>query len=228
MNTFYNQSKGDKVTATQEMFTAQNSSNQSNDENLILGCFTKDDLYNIGSLVYGDSNGFIKPNFYVDYFTRLNRLIDGARIPSDVKGLIKGGYGLLAAAIVERFDYSIKYSKTPEEIEEMVCLDEDGFRKEGWEEGVHYARIEMEKICGCVSSMVKNNQDGRYDSRLKAHLYEYNRYRTSIGAVLEPYYPENYAELKQIGCQNDDLKRIFRLNQLIEKIKVSAEGHYEI
>lgn len=208
MSNYYNQSKSNKVAATQGTITAQNPNNQSNDENKILGVFTIEDLQNFGSYAYDKTHGFVKPKFYVDFFKRLDRLVDSARIPSDTKGMIKSGFGFLGELVPKyRYKYEPIYQNDdPVDIEEMedfkealICAEyeigslvtdifdalednEDGFNDDGIEEALEMA----DDYYAAIANRIGNYQDGTdYDEDISYYINVIDTHMKDIADIRE-------------------------------------------
>lgn len=174
------QGKGNKVAATQGKITAQNPTNQSlKFDSKILGVFTEEQLLEISKHL-GDDNP-IKPRFVVDTFKMIDRIVKGARMPEDKKGLIKMGYGLLAGLIPtyrEPFDYFTAQEFYPGD------LDEELLEEEGAEYVVEAAEYEM----GClltdvVNEMLVNNKDGFYDDTIYEWLCHIDEYAEAVAEL---------------------------------------------
>lgn len=124
------ESKGYKVTVAQEMITAQNSSNQSNEDKDIFNVMSEEELRN--ALTHYDL-GIVKPEYAISLIKRAETQIDKARMADDAKALVKNAFGLVLSLIPENFterpheesfEPSIEYLGPDEIISHMESIEE--------------------------------------------------------------------------------------------------------
>ena len=138
MNMFDIQSKANKVGATQEMITAQNSDNQSDK---LFGTF---DEYEMRNIVYNSEQDLIKPNYVINYLKQAEHILDKARMSQENKNFIKGAFQMMAGFgqwnTKEKYEFILQ-NNDPDDIRQML--------EEGDEEGaVDALDYEMGTICG--------------------------------------------------------------------------------
>lgn len=81
-----------------EKITAQNSQRNQSEVVKYFDIFDDDQLNQVGALLSGD-NGWIRPNFIINYFKKADNIIRKARISNPDKEMIKGVVQLLAGLI---------------------------------------------------------------------------------------------------------------------------------
>lgn len=90
------QGKGNKVAATQGKITAQNPTNQSHNTDMLFGSIgVKEFEKSLSKFDFG----IVKPDFIVRNLQMSERIINGARIPEDKKGVLRCSFSLLMAAV---------------------------------------------------------------------------------------------------------------------------------
>lgn len=124
------ESEGYKVTVAQEMITAQNSSNQSNDKD-IFNVMSEEELTN--ALTHYDL-GIVKPEYAISLIKRAETQIDKARMADDAKALVKNAFGLVLSLIPENFTER-PHEETYEPVPEYLFPDEIIPRMESLEAG---------------------------------------------------------------------------------------------
>jgi hypothetical protein len=93
------QGKGNKVAATQGKITAQNPTNQSHKNNNTDKLFRSIGVEEFEKSLSKFDFGIVKPDFIVRSLQMSERIINGARIPEDKKGVLRCSFSLLMAAV---------------------------------------------------------------------------------------------------------------------------------
>ena len=170
------QGKSNKVAATQETITAQDSTNQSK----VLGIFTEEYLTKLANSV-GD-NPFIRPSYLINTLRVAERFIDKARMAPDQKGHIKMAFGLLASFLpdLDRQEFPEEYiaeSYYPQDIEAADPEDVD--------EMIEAAVQEMGYIANDVCAMLEHNEGGYYDEIIANYMETFGEYTGAIHCLNE-------------------------------------------
>ena len=169
-----NEGKGNKVAATQGKITAQNPTNQSQEEGKLIGLFTVEDLNKLTARL--TSQGFIRPRFVTTTFEMADRSLKSARMSQSYKNVIQMAFSLLADSIPPyRPKYKFcAYGATPSDIVEMINEGREAEAVESAEEEMGYILNDI------INNMLAYNKDGYYDENIEEYIEKFEEYECLV------------------------------------------------